>query len=83
MSLRDMITFEYKGKQRTGQIISSTNLEPHYHWVYFNDEEITRTIQDDCIGFKKKGDQLTPTRIFTAHTELIETVKRVVENHIN
>ncbi len=84
MKLMDKITFEYKGKQLSGQLISSTNLEPHYHWFYFNDAEITQTIQDDCIGFKKRGGQLTPTRVYSGqHIELVETVKRVIESHIN
>jgi len=80
---KDMVTFEYRGKQVTGQIISSTNFEPHYHWFYFNDTEITQKIEDDCIGFKNKGGRLTPTKSFAAHTDLVEVVKKVVESHIN
>jgi hypothetical protein len=78
----DKIVFEYKGKQHSGQLISSTNIEPHYHWVYFSDETITRMINDDCIGFKKKGDQLQPTKIIMQHHELVETVKKIVESRI-
>lgn len=77
------IVFEYKGRKRSGQLISSTNAEPHYHWFYFDDEELTSSIKDDCIGFKKNGNQLQPTRIFTNHSELVDTVKRLVEAHIN
>lgn len=77
------IVFEYKGRQHRGQIISSTTIEPHYHWFYFDDEDIIGLIEDDCIGFQKKNDELHPTRIYTRHQELVETVKKVVENNIS
>lgn len=76
------ISFEYKGRERSGQIISSTNIEPHYHWVYFNDTEMVSMIKDDCIGFKKIDDNLYPTKIYTSHTDLIEQVKSIVEKNI-
>jgi hypothetical protein len=79
----EKIVFEYNGRQHSGQLISSTNMEPHYHWVYFSDETITRLINDDCIGFKKKGNGLQPTKVISNHQELIETVKRIVESRIN
>lgn len=79
----EKIVFDYKGRQHSAQLISSTNIEPHYHWVYFNDEDIITSIKDDCIGFKKKGSQLQPTRIFANHSDLVETVKKTVEEHIN
>lgn len=79
--MRDIV-FEYNGKKLTGQIVSSTNIEPHYHWFYFNDQEITGMINDDCIGFKIKNEQLHPTRTYTTHLELVETIKRVIENNI-
>lgn len=77
------IVFEYKGRQLSGQLISSTNMEPHYHWFYFTDDSLSKIIEDDCIGFKKKGNQLQPTKTFSGHIELVETVKRIVESHIN
>lgn len=77
------IVFVYKGKQHTGQIISSTNAEPHYHWFYFKDEVLSKMINDDCIGFKKKGNQLHPTKIYTSHFDLVEKVKSIVEQSIN
>jgi hypothetical protein len=77
------VVFEYKGRQHSGFIVSSTNVEPHYHWFYFNDEHIPGIIKDDCIGFKKKGNQLHPTKIYTSHTDLIEKVKSIVERTIN
>lgn len=76
------ISFEYKGRKHSGHIISSTNIEPHYHWVYFNDTEMERLINDDCIGFKNTDNGLRPTKIYTTHTELVETVKAVVEQFI-
>jgi len=78
------IVFEYRGMQLKGQIISSTGAEPHYHWVYFMDNEVVSLIHDDCIGFKKNkaSNQLQPTAIYTTHLELIETVKALVEKAI-
>ena len=76
------ISFEYQGRHRSGQIISSTNIEPHYHWVYFNDQEMQAIFKDDCIGFKKTGNNLYPTRIYTSHSELVEKVKSLVEKNI-
>lgn len=75
------IIFTYQGKMHTGYIVSSTHAEPHYHWFYFNDEELIKEI-DDCIGFKIQNDELTPTRNFMKHSELVETVKKIVENKI-
>jgi hypothetical protein len=79
----DKIVFEYNGKIHSGQLVSSTNIEPHYHWVYFSDESITRLINDDCIGFKMKGDALQPTRVISNHQELVDTVKKIIESRIN
>lgn len=77
------IVFEYKGRRHSGQLISSTNLEPHYYWVYFTDEVIKRLLHDDCIGFKQRGNGLQPTKTFTVHHELVELIKKIVENQIN
>lgn len=77
------ISFIYQGRARSGQIISSTSIEPHYHWVYFNDKEIEQVINDDCIGFKKTAKGLHPTRIYTTNTELIETIRSLVEKNIS
>lgn len=76
------ISFEYKGRQHSGQIISSTNFEPHYHWVYFNDTEVQKMIKDDCVGFKLTEHGLRPTKIYTTHTELVEKLRSLVEHHI-
>jgi hypothetical protein len=76
------IRFEYNGREHSGKIISSTNIEPHYHWFYFTDTEIKTIIKDDCIGFKKTDRGLRPTRIYTTHTELVEQVRSIVEKHI-
>jgi hypothetical protein len=77
------IVFEYKGRKHYGHLVSSTNLEPHYHWIYFTDEEITRLIHDDCVGFKGTGKALQPTKTFTTYRDLIDTLKKAVEEHIN
>ena len=77
------VVFEYKGRQHSGFIVSSTNIEPHYHWFYFNDEHISRIINDDCIGFKKEGNDLHPTKIYKSHTDLVETVQRIIERNIS
>ncbi|MCE3282972.1 MAG: hypothetical protein K0Q66_1709 [Chitinophagaceae bacterium] len=76
------IVFSYKGIQHSGYIVSSTNIEPHYHWFYFNSEEIGRLLHDDCIGFKLHKNQLLPTKQFIAHSDLVETVKHIVARSI-
>lgn len=80
--MRD-IQFQYKGQTVSGQIISSTQIEPHYYWFYFKDSNIQDLINDDCIGFKKKADGLHPTRIHTAHHDLVNTVRDIVLQHVN
>jgi len=77
------ISFVYNGRMHSGQIISSTSLEPHYHWVYFKDKEIEKLINDDCIGFKKTDNGLRPTKLYTTNTELVETIKSLVEQNIS
>lgn len=79
----DQIVFEYQGRTLSAQLISSTQMEPHYHWVYFNDAQIASFLDDDCIGFKQKGNGLQPTRTYVVHRELVETVQRAVETHIS
>ncbi len=76
------IHFEYKGRQLSGHIISSTNIEPHYHWVYFNDTYMEAMIKDDCIGFKRTGNMLYPTKVYTSHLDLVEKVQKIVEQNI-
>jgi hypothetical protein len=76
------IVFTYQGKKHTGYIVSSTNLEPHYHWFYFNDQELINEV-DECIGFKIQNNVLTPTRSFRKHNQLVETVKDIVEQRVN
>ena len=76
------IIFSYKGRQHSGYIVSSTNMEPHYHWFCFNSKEMSKLLNDDCIGFKIQNNQLLPTRPFTAHTELVETVRSIVSNSL-
>ncbi len=78
----NQIVFTYDGKKHTGYIISSTNLQPHYHWFYFNDEELIKQV-DDCIGFKLQNNELTPTRHFKNHDHLVETVKQIVQQRIS
>ncbi|HEX6913895.1 MAG TPA: hypothetical protein VF145_01555 [Chitinophagaceae bacterium] len=76
------ISFEYNGRKHSGQVISSTHIEPHYHWFCFDDSELVKLLKDDCIGFKKTGDGLSPTRLFVQHQELVETVRQMIQQRI-
>jgi hypothetical protein len=74
-------SFEFKGTTITGYIISSTDIQPHFHWFFFDDVNLIATF-GDSIAFKTVDGQLEPVNIIFKHKDFIEAVKDCVRKHI-
>jgi hypothetical protein len=78
---KDTASFDFKGMTVTGFIISSTDIQPHFHWFLFDDVNLIDTF-GDSIAFKVDEGQLKPVSVIVKHQDFIEAVKRCVENHL-
>ncbi|MCE3282678.1 MAG: hypothetical protein K0Q66_1415 [Chitinophagaceae bacterium] len=74
-------SFTYNNKVYTGTIFSSTKVLPHYHWFYFDDEEIINMI-GDSLGFKAVNGWLEPVTFYDSRAELIHAVHTAVAAHL-
>jgi hypothetical protein len=77
------LTFTYHGKEYAGYIASSTIKEPHFHWLFFTDRELTETVGDDCVAFREKDGELEHfNRIPLKHSELVQIAHRHIEEYL-
>ena len=75
------VDFQYCGKTYSGYVVISTEMEPHYYWLFFNETEMVRKFGDG-IGFKKKGDDLVPTQQYYREADFIENVKTIIKSSL-
>jgi hypothetical protein len=73
-------SFEFEGRKRYGHIVSSTRLQPHFHWFMFEDADLV-AVYGDSIAFKVQDQQLIPVYHLTSPI-LVDAVKRCVEQNI-
>jgi len=69
-------TFTYEGKQYSCDLVSSKHREPYYHWVIFNETEMSDKL-GETLTFKEKNGKFEALYL-NKHTELIESIKKVV-----
>jgi hypothetical protein len=78
---KDAVSFEFKGTTVTGYIISSTDIEPHYHWFLLKDVNLINEY-GDSIAFKEKDGELKSVHVMINHLDFIAAVKDCVRKHI-
>lgn len=74
----ETIVFSYRGMNYSGHVISSTDLEPHFLWFIFDDQEII-DILTDSVAFREEDGQLTPVQIYSRNAELVRQVQQATE----
>ena len=79
-SSKQSLSFVYDGKEYRGHIISSTTLQPHFHWFMFDDGWAIAQY-GDSIAFKVDNGKLIPLYHLTA-PDFVQAVKQCVEQHI-
>lgn len=65
----------------TGYIISSIDLEPHFHWFVFDDVEVISKY-GDSIAFKQEDGKLIPVYHLTSPM-FVQAVLECVQKNIN
>jgi hypothetical protein len=79
-----IVTFTYQEKDYTGYIASSTIKEPHFHWLFFTDPQLTELIGDDCIAFKEEDGKLQHfNRISMKHENIVQIALQHIESYLN
>jgi len=81
--MEEVIQFSYKGKQYTGNVLSSLEMTPHYHWVIFRNPEMKEMVGEE-ITFVVKDSRLKPVNTFLAqkNRELFEQIQSAMEKHL-
>jgi len=81
--MESVIRFSFNGKEYTGNILSSLEMSPHYHWVIFRQQEIQQVLGDE-IAFIVKNAELTPVNSFLANKnkELFRQIQTAMEKHL-
>ncbi|HEX6915614.1 MAG TPA: hypothetical protein VF145_10260 [Chitinophagaceae bacterium] len=74
----NIVAFHYMGKTCSGYVMSSTDLEPHYHWFFFNEREYIERI-GESIPFIVKDGELVPANHYSEHEGLVTVIKTVLE----
>lgn len=72
-----VITFNYQGKTYSGELIASTNMQPHYYWLSFNDSELKERI-GESIAFMQNGDRIELVYTVTNNQDIVDVVKMAV-----
>lgn len=80
--MRKPVSFTYKGKSYSGYIITSTDCQPHYYWLFFKDLALIRKF-GDSIGFKQKGNDLVPTQRHSDDLDFIESIKLLIQSYLS
>lgn len=80
----EVIRFSFKGKEYTGDVLSSLDMTPHYHWVIFKQPEMQKLLGEE-IAFVVRNAQLKPVNIFLAqkNRELFSEIVAAMEKHLN
>lgn len=80
----EVIRFSFKGKEYTGDVLSSLDMTPHYHWVIFKQPEMQKLLGEE-IAFVVRNAQLKPVNIFLAqkNRELFSEIVAAMERHLN
>jgi hypothetical protein len=76
-----MVVFTYHGKTCSGHIMTSTDIEPHYYWFFFDSREFIEAIADS-IAFTEDHGRLIPVHNYTRHMDLVRIVKKIIERFI-
>jgi hypothetical protein len=81
--MEELIQFSYKGKQYTGNVLSSLDMTPHYYWVVFRQPEL-KAILGEEITFIVKDAMLKPVNTFLAqkNKELFQHIQAAMEKHL-
>jgi hypothetical protein len=82
-TMENVIRFSFNGKEYTGNILSSLDIIPHYHWVIFRQPEIQDVLGDE-IAFVVKNAELRPVNTFLANKnkELFQQIKSAMQKHL-
>jgi hypothetical protein len=78
-----IVTFTYQEKEYEGYIASSTIKEPHFHWLFFANPQLTEMIGDDCVAFQEKDGELENfNRIPLKHAELVKIALQHIKEYL-
>lgn len=82
-TMNDVISFSFNGKVYTGNILSSLEMTPHYHWIIFRQPEIQEVLGDE-IAFVVKDAELRPVNTFLANKnkELFQQIQSAMQKHL-
>lgn len=82
-TMESVIRFSFKGKEYTGNIFSSLDMMPHYHWVIFRQPEIQEVLGDE-IAFVVKNAELSPVNTFLANKnkELFQQIQSAMQKQL-
>ena len=80
----EVIRFSFKGKEYTGDVLSSLDMTPHYHWLIFRQPEMQKLLGEE-IAFVVRNAELTPVNIFLAqkNRELFNAIVAAMQKHLN
>ena len=73
--------FEFQGITYSGYIVSSTDIQPHFHWFMFNDPSVIEQY-GDSIAFKVEANQLIALYHLTA-ADFVAAVQHCVQQYLD
>lgn len=80
-NLNETVVFAYMGKTYSGYVVSSTDLDPHFHWFFFNDKQFAEQFSDS-IAFREINGSLRPVHNYSRNAELVLSVQKAVEAYL-
>jgi len=78
---KEKVSFDFQGITIAGYIISSTDMQPHFHWFLLEDANLIERFGDG-IAFKEDNGKLEPVRLLPKHRDFIVEVRKCVEQNI-
>ena len=80
-SKKQRCSFDFEGRTYTGYVVSSTDIEPHFHWFVFDDRNVVAQY-GDSIPFKIEEGKLLPQYHLTS-PDFVAAVQTCVQQFID
>ena len=78
-------TLTYRNKQYNAHVLSSTDKEPHFHWLLFTDEELLlHTGGEDNVCFQMINGELVCSSLILRIKvpALVDTARMIIEQYL-
>lgn len=77
------LTFWHDGKEYAADVVSSENLQPHYHWLLFRSDDMKTALGEDVAFVENDGNlKSVHPSLARRNQELFESIRAALQQHL-